>query len=201
MGTTQWTSFIHSWHTLGIVLKWMCISVVGIPFAILTCFLVALAASILFGLLLLTAFFACAIVCYVLIGIYRVIAEVVGFVKNRDRIHRELPVVEPRQLPLPAPPMQELRGISTARTVQRPVGRPQAFPNPFTTRRPRTPPQAHLRSLGPLSSSPRLAASLPSAVFDCQVCLEGKDRSQFPTRRITNDCSHSPIDCCCACLS
>lgn len=201
MATAQWTGFIHSWHTLGVVLKWMCRSVVGIPFAILTCLLVALAAFVFFGLLLLAAFLSCVLVYYVFVGIYQVIARAIEFVTSSDQIQRELPVVEPCQPPFPTPPMQELRtGIFTIRTVSQAADRSQIFPNPFNTRGPRTPPQAHLGSLG-FKSSPRPATNLPGTIFDCQVCLEGKNRSQFPIRQITDGCDHQPTDCCSACLS
>ena len=64
MTTHAWEGFIHSWHTLGQVLKWMCMVVVGIPFAIATCLLVAVAALVFFGLCILATIGACALVFY-----------------------------------------------------------------------------------------------------------------------------------------
>jgi len=201
MATAQWTGFIHSWHTLGIVLKWMCKTVVGIPLAIITCLLVALAALIFFGLVLLGAFFGCVLVFYLLAGIYKAVIRFIDFVVNSARIQEGLPTLEPR-IPIPTLPMQELRrGIFRPRVTPPPEAQPQATPNPWATwGQPRVPPQAYLGSQN--SRSHRApSSSLPGSAFECQVCLEEKDRSQFPVSQITDGCEHEPTDCCSVCLS
>jgi hypothetical protein len=203
MATAQWTSFIHSWHTLGIVLKWMCITVVGIPFAIATCLLVALAALIFFGLVLFAAFLGCVFVFYLFAGIYKAASSFIDFVVNSQRIQEGLPTLEPRRFEIPTLPMQQLRrGIFRPRAVPQPEAPP---PQPNTDPwamwgRPRPPPQAHLASQT-VRSSAGLASSIPGTVFECQVCLEEKDRSEFPIRQITDGCEHQPTECCSTCLT
>lgn len=203
MATTQWIGFIHSWHTLGIVLKWMCITVVGIPFAIVTCLLVALAALIFFGLLLLGAFLSCILVCYILAGIYEAAVRFIDFVVNSQRVQQGLPTLEPRRTGIPTLPIQVPRiGVFRLRAAQRPEAQPARANRdlPAAAGGLRAPPQAHLRSqnakppAGPVSS-------IPGTVFECQVCLEEKERSQFPIRHITDECKHEQTSCCTSCLS
>jgi hypothetical protein len=202
MATAQWTGFIHSWHTLGIVLKWMWISIIGIPFAILTCLLIGLAALVFFGLILLAAFLSCLLVFYVFVSIYYVAVQFINFVVNSKRLRKGLPLVEPRRPAIPTLPIQELRmRFFRTRTAQQPILQPlQTAPDYFNLRRIQAPPQAHL---GPnvSASRPVLASRISGLGFECQVCMEEKDRSQFPIRSITDDCNHEQTDCCSVCLS
>jgi hypothetical protein len=70
MTTKAWRGFIRSWHKLGVVLKRMCYTGIGIPAAIATCILVACAVVLFAILCLLAAAFACAIVFYICKGSY-----------------------------------------------------------------------------------------------------------------------------------
>lgn len=203
MATAQWTGFIHSWHTLGIVLKWMFITVVGIPFAIITCLLVALAALVFFSLLLLAALLGCVLIFYLGAGIYKAVIRSIEFVVNSQRVQKGLPTIEPRRIAIPTLPMQQWRrGIFRLReTPQLEAPLPQENTESGATwGGPRAPPQAHLASPN-LRSSAGPAINIPGTVFECQVCLEEKDPSQFPIRHITDECQHEPTDCCTACLS
>ena len=203
MATAQWTDFVHSWHTLGIVLKWMIITVVGIPFAIVTCLLVALAALIFFCLLLLAVLLGCVLIFYLGAGIYKAVIRFIEFVVNSQRIQKGQPTLEPCIIAIPALPVQQLRRriFRLRETPQLEAPLPQENTESMATwGGPRAPPQVHLASPNlRLSAGP--VSSIPGTVFECQICLEEKDRSQFPIRYITDECQHEPTDCCTVCLS
>ena len=181
MPTAAWKGFIHSWHTLGLVLKWMCITVVGIPFAILTCLLVAAAVLAFAALCIAAAAGVCAGVFYTLKWTLWVLLRIPFWI-SEYRIHRaerrifRLPITQPR-------PMLQVR-------PDRRHIRPVVIP---------APPQAHIAPPDTTEDPAGPVAELPGFIT-CQVCLEEKPFDQFPTRPPTVECDHPPI-CCTPCLS
>jgi hypothetical protein len=188
MPSTAWKGFIHSWHTLAIVLKWMCITVVGIPFAIGTCLLIGAAVLLFAALALLGAAAVFACVFFVCKGIFCLVIRIPFWI-NEFRIRRaerrlfRLPVAEaPMQQRAGARPFQLFAGRAGARTVQLAI-----------------PPQTHIAPPR-LRQAPAIPATdLPGAI-ECQVCLEKKLPDEFPTRQPTQACSH-PVNCCKPCIS
>jgi hypothetical protein len=191
MPTAAWKGFVHSWHTLAVVLKWMCITVVGIPFAIATCLLVAVAALAFAALVLLGAAGICAGVFFIMKGIFCLAIRIPYWVKEIG-IRR----AERRLFHLPR---SEVRAIQMQRWPR--VRRFQPVPDRFiiTTRQPQIPLQA--RTVPPITrESPAAPATELPGALECQVCLEKKLPDEFPTRKPTESCSH-PVDCCNLCLS
>jgi len=196
MTTAAWKGFIHSWHTLGIVLKWMCITVVGIPFAIATCILVA-AAVLAFALACLAvAAGACAGVFYMLKGALWVLLRIPFWI-SEFRIHRAerrvfvLPVSQPR-------PIQQIRlrpGVRVPIFPRRPI----VPAPPGTIVHPQIPPPAHVAQEASTGGASGPATALPGTM-ECQVCLEHKLLDEFPQRNPTETCSHA-VACCITCLS
>jgi IBR domain, a half RING-finger domain len=183
MPTAAWKGFIHSWHTLGIVLKWMCITVVGIPFAILTCIVVAAAVLAFAALCLAAAAGVCAGVFYLLKWTLWVLLRIPFWI-SEFRIHRaerrvfRLPTSQPR-------PMLQVRPNHRH-------GRPVATIIPV-------PPRAHIAPPALRGDAAGPVADLPGMV-ECPVCLEKKLPDEFPARQPTDNCDH-PTRCCTPCLS
>jgi hypothetical protein len=197
MTTAAWKGFIHSWHTLGIVLKWMCITVVGIPVAIATCILVA-AAVLAFALACLAvAAGACAGVFFILKGALWTILRIPFWI-SEFRIHRAerrlfvLPVWQPQPQP-----MQHIRRHHGGRIPLFPR-RPVLLAPPGTIVQPQVPPPVHVAPASKFEGAGP-ATALPGTI-ECQVCLEHKLLEEFPDRNPTESCSHS-VACCKACLT
>lgn len=191
MPSAAWKGFIHSWHTLAIVLKWMCITVVGIPFAIGTCVLVGAAVLLFAALVLLGAAAILACVFFIFKGIFCLLIRIPFWI-DEFRIRR----VERRLLRLP------IAEIQTQHMQTRPGARPfQVFSGRVISRPGQLPmpQQVHLPppNLRPGPAIP--ATELPGAI-ECQVCLEKKLPDEFPTRQPTGACSH-PVNCCKPCIS
>ena len=201
MPTPQWTGFIHSWHTLAIVLKWMCITVVGIPFAIATCVVVAAAVLAFAALVLGAAAGACALVFFFFKGIYCTIFRALVWIANAKRRRAErqllLPLARAPAVPVQMQMHMWARGIAG---TQKPVQVVPAgyMPAPGELQ---APPQAHVAPLSESSDSPAGPATALPGTIECQVCLEKKWRADFPARNPTDDCEHDTTDCCNMCLS
>ena len=101
MPTAAWAGFLHSWHTLGIVLKWMCITVVGIPVAFATC-LVVFAACLAFAALCLVAAGAGLYLVFLILKALWMLCTRIPYWVNEFRIHHaekrlfKLPITEKR---------------------------------------------------------------------------------------------------------
>ncbi|KAH6718593.1 hypothetical protein BKA61DRAFT_260653 [Leptodontidium sp. MPI-SDFR-AT-0119] len=195
MATEAWRGFIHSWHTLAIVLKWMCMTIVGIPLAVATCVLIALAA-LLFGLLCIgAAAAACALVFYILKGTWWTVRRIPHWIDDlsfwrAERKLMRLPIAHARGLQL-----EQWNG--KARCIQRPAQMvPQGYmPGPGELQPPpraHVPPSTTKEPAGP-------AADLPE-MTECQVCLEEKTSTDFPSRTPTSECEHEVATCCNSCL-
>jgi hypothetical protein len=201
MPTPQWAGFIHSWHTLAIVLKWMCITVVGIPFAIATCVVVAAAVLAFAALVLGAAAGACALVFFLFKGIYCTIFGAPVWIANakRRRAERQLLLPLARAPAVPVQMQMQLwaRGIAG---TQKPVQVVPAgyMPAPGECQ---ALPRAHVAPLTESSDSPAGPATTLPGTIECQVCLEKKWRADFPARNPTDDCEHAATDCCDMCLS
>ena len=191
MSTAAWNGFVHSWHTLGIVLKWMCITVVGIPFAIATCILVAAAALAVVLAVTAVASGVGYVIFWILKGILWLVLRIPYWI-SEFRIHRaerrvfRLPVSEPR-------PVQQMRVRPGRRgiIVRANIGSNTIVAIPV-------PAQAHVAP--PTSKEGAAPATeLPGAI-ECKVCLEQKLPDEFPSRNPTEVCDH-PIQCCKPCLA
>ena len=194
MPTHAWKGFIHSWHTLAIVLKWMCITVVGIPVAIATCIVVA-AAVLAFALAVLAvAAGVCAGVFYTLRGALWVILRIPFWI-SEFRIHRaerrvfRLPVSQPRPM-LQVPPRGGRRAGIFPRYPPRQLAPVATIVQP---------PPVHLPPVTAVESETAPATDLPDAI-ECQVCLEKKLPDEYPSHQPTQTCDH-PVACCKLCLS
>ncbi|KAK0100195.1 hypothetical protein ONS95_008533 [Cadophora gregata] len=195
MATEAWKGFIHSWHTLGIVLKWMCMTVVGIPLAFATCVLVALAA-LAFGLLCIgAAVGACALVFYILKGTWLTIRRIPYWIEDikifrAERRLMRLPIANARGLQL-----EQWNG--QARCIQRPVQMvPSGYmPGPGDIQ---PPPKAHLRAVS--TEKPAGPVGDLQAMIECLVCFEEKKVADFPARPPTSECGHKGDTCCVSCL-
>lgn len=195
MATEAWKGFVHSWHNLAMVLKYMCMSVIGIPFAFATCLLIALCA-IIFGLLCIgAAAGACALVYYSFKRIWWTIRQIpywAGDVKDYWEMRKimRLPVANARGRRL-----EQWNG--KVRCPQTPVQMvPSGYmPGPSDIQ---PPPRAYL----PPSS--RKAAAAPGTdlpdMIECQVCLEEKTANDYPARAPTSECEHEAATCCTSCL-
>jgi hypothetical protein len=196
MPTEAWKGFIHSWHTLGIVLKWMCITVVGIPVAIVTCIVVA-AAVLAFALAVVAvAAGACAGIFYTLKWALWVLLRIPFWI-SEFRIHQaerrvfQLPVSQPR-------PMQQI-GHGRHRPGRRHIF-PRYPPRRFTPVATIVqPPPAYLPPATVIEEAAAPATELPGAI-ECQVCLEKKLLDEYPSQQPTEICDH-PAACCKLCLS
>ncbi len=203
MPTHAWAGFIHSWHTLGIVLKWMCITVVGIPVAFATCVLVGLCALAFAALCIAAAALGCAIVFFIFKGIWIVLSGIPYWIEDW-RIRRAerkllggipgLPVTEVRQIPLQARQL-EMQDATPRNSVQLvPPGTAITTLGAL-----RLPPPALLPPVSiDIAAGP--ATSL-SGLYECQVCLDEKFRPEFPGRVPTDACEHAATDCCTECLA
>jgi hypothetical protein len=200
MPTAAWTGFVHSWHTLGIVLKWMCITVVGIPFAIATCILVGLCA-IAFAVLCLLAVFAAGVIVYVILkSIWCLLTRWPYWISSFRIWRAERALL--RGLP---PPVTSARDFPMAQWTgpkpgtQNPL---QAIPAGYLGKigLPQIPPQLHIAAQFASTEPAGPVADLPG-MMECQVCLEEKLPSMFPRRAPTDGCSHGRGDCCSTCLS
>lgn len=203
--TAAWHGFIHAWTILGILLKWMCITVVGIPFAIVTCVAIGLAA-IAFGALCIAALLlAIILVWYVIKATHMILTRPPTWLKEylMSRAERELmglPTVNPN-----APLEQRVVQMFPPGYMQSTVP-PSALLPPPNTHVPfqsmvqiTPPPMAHIgQAISTDVASP--IASLPRSA-ECQVCLEEKMPEQFPSRTPTDNCFHESSDCCRECLS
>jgi hypothetical protein len=189
MPTAAWKGFIHSWHTLAIVLKWMCITVVGIPAAIATCLLIAAAALAFAAVGIAAVAGVCAGIFYALRWTLWLILRIPYWI-SEFRIHRaerrvfRLPVSQPR-------PMQ-MRRQPGGRAFQAHLGRP----GPAAIQ---VPPRARIAPPVSTEGGAVPATELPGTI-ECQVCLEKKLPDEFPARQPTVTCDH-PVQCCTSCLS
>ncbi len=196
MPTEAWKGFIHSWHTLGVVLKWMCMTVVGIPLAFATCIVVALAV-LLFGLLCLCAAVGViAILVYFVKGLCWLIKQVPIWIEDLKFRHAERKLL---RLPIAhAHGVQLEQWNGKARGIQRPT---------------EMTPSGYMPSLGDLQPPPRARLSLTSpkpaagpssdlpGMTECEVCMEEKMPTDFPSRAPTVGCTHEAKICCISCLS
>jgi hypothetical protein len=209
MPTHAWVGFVHSWHTLGIVLKWMCITVVGIPFAIATCLLIGICALLFAALALAAAAAALAAVFYILKFAWWLLSSTPYWIRDW-RIRRAerkllvrfptLPTREIRHIsaPIGIPPWQPLfiaeepqvdaLSMSTARSA--PELRPPPPVHTCVDHRPPTP-----QAAGPATLLPPLTSA------ECHVCFEEKDVSEYPIRSPTDGCHHFRTACCTDCLT
>lgn len=183
MTTHAWKQFIHSWHTLGVVLKWMCMVVIGIPFAIATCLLVAAAALIFFALCFLAAFAACALVYYILKGLWVGSVMAIQFFKQWK---------QGGTLPITRPKRQDGNGkgwVLPLRTWVKAVGtnkgssstEPQGYVYPWYEENLRSPPVAHLsldENESPTGTASQVLASNLDAITPVDSSsLENPERS------------------------
>lgn len=198
MPTAAWKGFIHSWHTLGIVLKWMCITVVGIPVAIATCIVVAAAALAFVFAVIAVAAGACAGVFYIFKGLLWFILRVPYWI-SEFRIHQaerrvfRLPVSQPRPPMLQIPP----RPRPGRRTPLFPPG-DYGAPTP-TGSIIGQPPPVHLVPAAAELGKAAPATELPGMI-ECQICLEKKLPDEFPSQQPTENCDHA-VSCCKICLA
>jgi len=189
MPTAAWKGFVHSWHTLAIVLKWMCITVVGIPVAIATCLLVAACALAFAGLVLAAVAAVCAGVFYAGRWTLWFFLRVPYWISEL-RIHRaerrvfRLPTSEPRPAQLQLHPRHRIIPAQQRRLGLIDIQVPE---------------QAHIALPASTESAAAPATELPGTI-ECQVCLEKKLLDEFPTRQPTITCDH-PVQCCTPCLS
>jgi len=194
MPTEAWKGFIHSWHALGIVLKWMCITVVGIPVAIATCIVVA-AAVLAFALAVLAvAAGVGAGIFYTLRGALWVLLRIPFWISEFKIHHAErrvfrLPISQPRPMQQ-FPPRDGWRGGIFPRYPPRHLAPAATIVQP---------PPAHLPPATPDESAAAPARDLPGAI-ECHICLEKKLPDQFPPRLPTEKCDH-PVVCCRLCLT
>jgi hypothetical protein len=219
MPTAAWVGFVHSWHTLAIVLKWMCISVVGIPFAAATCLLIALCA-IAFGLLVLFfAFLGCILVYLIFKIIWSLLTRWPYWI-SQYRIHRAeerllaglpLPVTDSRDFPTQQwtkkPGTQRpLQGVPTGYVgtglFQAPRCSVEAVPPGYIgpDDLPQAPPRLYIAEQFTSKAPAGPATDLPR-IIECQVCMEEKLPSMFPSKTPTDNCDHAAIDCCIMCLN
>jgi hypothetical protein len=177
----------------------MCVTVIGIPFAIATCVVVAAAVLAFVALVLLAAVGSCALVVFILKATYYTVVRAPIWMANakRRRAERELllPMTDVHTLAVPGQLQMRIwaRGIAG---TQRPV---QVVPERDMppTGELQAPPQAYVAAP---TDPARPATSLPGSI-ECQVCLEKKWRADFPARNPTDNCDHDPTDCCNICLS
>jgi hypothetical protein len=179
----------------------MCITVVGIPFAIATCVVVAAAVLAFAALVLGAAAGACALVFFLFKGIYCTIFGAPVWIANakRRRAERQLLLPLARAPAVPVQMQMQLwaRGIAG---TQKPVQVVPAgyMPAPGECQ---ALPRAHVAPLTESSDSPAGPATTLPGTIECQVCLEKKWRADFPVRNPTDDCEHAATDCCDMCLS
>ncbi|KAE8442251.1 hypothetical protein EG329_003722 [Mollisiaceae sp. DMI_Dod_QoI] len=205
--TAAWHGFIHAWHTLGILLKWMCITVVGIPFAVITCVFIGLCA-IAFGALCIAA-----LILSIQIFFYLVEAMIMLLIRppvwikeyriaRAERQLMRLPVVDPRA-PMEQRVVQMVpRGYYILAAPDAPTLPPQKPHAPLNAMIQITPPpMAHIgQAISTDVATPAPITFLPT-MLECQVCLEEKLPEHFPARTPTDDCSHEAMDCCRTCLA
>ncbi|KUJ07627.1 uncharacterized protein LY89DRAFT_359859 [Mollisia scopiformis] len=202
--TAAWHGFIHSWHTLAIILKWMCITIVGIPFAIIICVAIGLCAIAFAALCLASLILALMMVYYTFKAIFILLTRPPTWIREfriarAERELMRLPLVNVRA-PL------EQRVLQTV-----PRGYFQTAPNTPLLPPPNThlpfqamvqispPPMAHIgQAMSTNVASP--ITSLPR-IIECQVCLDEKLPEQFPPRNPTDNCFHETTDCCRECLA
>lgn len=218
MPTHAWAGFLHSWHTLGIVLKWMCITVVGIPAAIATCLLIGVCALLFAALVLAAAAAGLAAVFFILKFAWWLLSSTPYWIRDW-RIRRAerrmlirfptLPTREIRHIsgPIGIPPWHPLGGtdldramaaaglmpddaISIASARSAPELRPPPPVHTCTGHRPPTP-----HTAGPITPLPPLTSA------ECHVCFEEKDVSEYPARSPTDQCHHLRTACCSDCLT
>ncbi|KAF4630625.1 hypothetical protein G7Y89_g7514 [Cudoniella acicularis] len=205
MATETWIRFVHAWHTLGVVLKWMCITVVGIPVAIATCLVVALAALIFFALVLLTA-------AAILFGLYWLIRGSIMLLMRAPESFTEwlrvradkrlLPLSEREKIPVHDPWNIGRISRRAARERHPPV---QPVPAGYDDieGQLQVPQAVHLAEER-LPDSQIPASNIPGSNADlwrCEVCFEDKNRTEFPARVVTNTCQHGTLHCCNECLA
>lgn len=220
MPTAAWIGFVHAWHNLAIVLKWMCISVVGIPFAAATCLLIAAAAVALVLLGLFAAFLACLVVYLTFKLIWSLLTRWPYWI-SEHRIWRaerrllrgeELPITEARDFPRWDGYLKKVGTQEPLRSTLGYLGPPpelkdctiQAVPPGYiaVAETIQTPSRLHITErfssdgrAGPATELPRLYMK------DCQVCMEEKSPMLFPLRPPTSSCEHAAVDCCKSCLA
>ncbi|CZR67604.1 uncharacterized protein PAC_17503 [Phialocephala subalpina] len=209
--TAAWHGFIHSWHTLGIILKWMCITVVGIPFAAITCVVIGLCA-ILFAALCIAAFiFAIMVVIYILEAIWMLCTRPPTWVREwrMARAERELmrlPIVDTRA-PVEQRVVQSVpRGYFVSTQPSTPLLPPPRAHQPLQAMIQVTPPlEAHMigQAISVDVAAPAPIDSLESLprIIECQICMEEKLEEHFPSRCPTDRCTHEATDCCRTCLA
>lgn len=176
----------------------MCITVIGIPFAIATCILIGLCAIAFACLVLAAAFVAGLIVYLILKCIWCLLTRWPYWISNFRIWRAERALL--RGLP---PPVTSARDFPTAQWTGPKAG----------TQKPlQAVPAGYLEALGMPTAPPRLhvAAQFTSAIavplsdlpamVECQICMEEKLPSMFPSRAPTDDCDHGRADCCSNCL-
>lgn len=170
-------------------------TIVGIPLAVATCVLIALAA-LLFGLLCIgAAAAACALVFYILKGTWWTVRRIPHWIDDlsfwrAERKLMRLPIAHARGLQL-----EQWNG--KARCIQRPAQMvPQGYmPGPGELQPPpraHVPPSTTKEPAGPATDLPEMT--------ECQVCLEEKTSTDFPSRTPTSECEHEVATCCNSCL-
>lgn len=205
--TAAWHGFIHAWHTLGILLKWMCITVVGIPFAILTCIVIGLAAIAFAAICLTVLIFILLFILYIFQAIWMLCTRPPTWIREWriSRAERELmrlPVVN-TTAPIHQRVVQTVpRGYLHITSPNAPTLPPPESQVPLQAMLQITsPPIIHIgQALSINHAAPAPVQSL-SRMIECQVCLEEKFEDQFPSHPPTHYCLHKGTDCCSSCLA
>lgn len=135
--------------------------VIGIPFAIATCVLIAIAALIFFGLCLLAALCAGALVFYTLKGLIVGTIAIFKFLKDPQARSQVLPSSTADKTARWNTYIAQLQQLSTANQVSAPP-EPSGYIYPWYEGNPQAPERAHL-SLGDSSQPPGPASTIPSA--------------------------------------
>jgi hypothetical protein len=203
--TAAWHGFIHAWHTLGILLKWMCITVVGIPFAVITCVAIGLCAIAFAALCIAALVLAIMLLCFTIKAIIMLITRPRTWIKDfkisrAERDLLRLPTVN-SQAPIEQRVVQTFpRGYLQTIVPETALLPPPNTHVPFQAMVQITsPPLAHIgQAISTNVATP--VASLPS-IMECQICLDEKLPEHFPSRTPTDSCFHESTDCCRECLS
>ncbi|KAH6664236.1 hypothetical protein B0J14DRAFT_249408 [Halenospora varia] len=208
MATQTWINFVHSWHTLGIVLKWMCITVIGIPVAIATCLVVALAALAFFALVILAALGSLALVYFIIKGAVRLTMlapEAIAEWRRKRNSKKLLPLSERQPIPLHEPWNIGRISRREARQRQQPAQPIQLVPAGYYLSEDvlQAPEEVHLaeEKREPSESAVPISDIAGSNKITCCVCLEEKLETEYPARLPTSTCDHNITDCCSDCLS
>lgn len=199
MPTAPWSGFLHSWHVLGIVLKWMCITVVGIPFAFAICLFVTLCVIAFVLLCLAAVFIAFLAVPLFLKALWCLLTRWPYWISNFRIWRAERALL--RGLPPPVTASNDFPMAQWTQTVLGPRKPLQEIPITHLTTPLKIPTRLHIAEQYTSSLDPAVPLSELPGMVECKICTEEKLPSMFPPRPPTDSCVHAKDNCCRTCLA